>query len=177
MGCLAYFPSIFHFISCSERGLNFCPFVFLGCLGFLQKKIQHILDSAQASSIQGWSGFIFTGCSDRRRAPGMCETTGGWAGGWVTRRVIFSTIYYGKWPILHMVSRTLLNIVIFHRKVINFMIAGLEMTDIVVFWDQFEAKPILPGLDDWDQKSYSQCLFIFVIGMVKETLQLSLRNA
>ena len=51
------------------------------------------------------------------------------------------------------------------------------MTDIVVFWDQFEAKPILPGLDDWDQKSYSQCLFIFVIGMVKETLQLSLRNA
>jgi hypothetical protein len=57
------------------------------------------------------------------------------------------------------------------------MRAGLEMTDIVVFWDQFEAKPILPGLDDWDQKSYSQCLFIFVIGMVKETLQLSLRNA
>lgn len=102
----------------------------------------------------------------------MCETTGGWAGGWVTRRGIFFHNLLWK-----MVSRTLLNIVIFHREVINFMRAGLEMTDIVVFWDQFEAKPILPGLDDWDQKSYSQCLFIFVIGMVKETLQLSLRNA
>ena len=115
MGCLAYFPSIFHFISCSERGSNFCPFVFLGCLGFLQKKsnkywIQHRLtaskdgldSSSLAAAIEGGPQECV-----RQLAAGPVD---GLPGG-----SFFSTIYYGKWPILHMVSRTLLNIVIFHR--------------------------------------------------------------
>ena len=107
-----------------KGGLNFCPFVFLGCLGSYKKKsntywIQHRLaaskdgldSSSLAAAIEGGPRNVW----DNWRL-------GRWMG--YPEGHFFHKFTMEKWPILHMVSRTLLNIVIFHRKVINFMRAG-----------------------------------------------------
>ena len=90
------------------------------------------------------------------------------------------SICYGKGAILRRWSTLAcwdMDMVIFHSEVRNCQGAGRKWPTVWSFGTDLRPKLLLPGFDDWDQKSYpypDPCSIIFVIGIVKETLQLSL---